>query len=297
MHLTVLKGIAKDSKVSLCFLHFKDNTNALTSLLDEAKIFSKVKKLFDLISGWLRDPKFELRHALLFSSIILAIALVFSVVVSVQVFWVALGVMATFAAVLCALFREELRFWEKPKLVFGRFELGPPYFRKTRIINNQTGEALGTGYFINIELLNEGKAVAKNCQAFITAMGHLENGKWKKERNWLLVPLIWALVETYEAPTQERDMFPGRPYYFDLACWSNVNQNHKEKLLLRTMFMPTAQPDKFEPGEYCFEVTIFSENAGQVVKYFHIVWKGEFAKDPQLMTTRVNVFANDNRPW
>ncbi|MDD5681684.1 MAG: hypothetical protein PHI59_10660, partial [Candidatus Omnitrophica bacterium] len=129
-------------------------------------------------------------------------------------------------------------------------------------------------YSVDIELQNKGLSVAKNCQPFLTAMGKKENKRWTKVENWAPIGLQWLLTkdtERNEPYPEMRDLAPRCPYVFTLG---SVWEGEINLFALERHRIPTGQAERFLPGEYCFEITIFSSNAKPVVKYFKVVWNG-----------------------
>lgn len=175
---------------------------------------------------------------------------------------------------------EERRreFDRRPILRLGPFEAKAPFLRLASEHARDTNRLLGTGLYVNIPLTNNGQTLARKCQPVLTAWGECTSeGKWRREANWLPIGLTWVLDEPnlYAAgkPTEERDLVPNRPYLFNLGCTST---RHPDEFVLLLVVRPSAQDSSFAPGDYCFEVTAFSENAEPAVRWYQAKWRGGF---------------------
>jgi hypothetical protein len=90
--------------------------------------------------------------------------------------------------------------------------------------------------------------------------------------DWIQLGLRWCLDEisvVQGQPTQERYLVPHRPYQFDVAKLSAYLPS--PRLDLCTLIKPNAQPNDFGPGEYCFEVTVYSENAAPARMWYLVI--------------------------
>ena len=97
------------------------------------------------------------------------------------------GVLATFLAVLVALFKEDVTFyvlrWRHPKLCIGPFDKKPPLSRRAEVFNDQ-GAKVGFGCYINIPLTNTGRTLARRCQPVVTACWtRSEKDGWRLDEN------------------------------------------------------------------------------------------------------------------
>ena len=190
--------------------------------------------------------------------------------------WRALAAIGTISAVIVALFYPSLHEWyQRPVLKVHSPKYSNEYIR--------WGQRVGGGEFfcyIDIEVQNKGKTVAHNCQPFLTAVAEKKQNQWQMEPNWVPIGLKWILGQSYIGPypraTEEKNLVPNRPYIFSLGSVKGGRANIVE---LAYYLSPTGQRDKFPPGEYCFEITIFAANAKMIKKYFYINWKGGFSPD------------------
>jgi hypothetical protein len=181
-------------------------------------------------------------------------------------------------------------------LRIGPFERRPPFFRRAPEVFQ--GQPIGVGYYVNIPLTNDGQTLARMCQPVLTACGRLSDHGWEREPNWVPVGLSWILdelnVRVAGKPTEERNLVPHRPYLFNLGKIS-ARDPHVFRLLV--IHEPTAQRADREPGEYCFEVTAFSENAEQDVKWYRVKWRGGFVSEETDGTLVLEVDELQQAPW
>jgi hypothetical protein len=243
--------------------------------------------------------------AIVIGAVLGAFVLVVGAKVIGQSVWIALSAIGTFSAVVVALHRDFiLRWWGRPILEIGPYEMVPPYFqeapqlRKVEVDGLERGTLIGIGLYVNILLMNVGQTLAKNCQPLVTAVGRINDGKWQEVKNWTPLGLEWVLDETAQQatgkPTEERDLIPRKPYFFNLGCASTRHEMHF-KLLVTTV--PTAQNTMFPPGQYCFEIVVYGERVKPVTKYFHVEWDGMPIKSSGELAQKIRVFAADHPPW
>ena len=139
-----------------------------------------------------------------------------------------------------------------------------------------THEQVATGLYVTCNLVNIGITSARGCQPILTACARRNaDNEWRQLRDWLPLGLFWCLdeysLQASGRPTEERYLVPKRPYLFDLC---NVTTRTPDRLYLRVIVTPSAQATDFPPGEYCFEVTVFSENADAVQAWYRVDWSG-----------------------
>jgi hypothetical protein len=161
--------------------------------------------------------------------------------------------------------REEA---QKPKLEFPDLCV-----RRTIEIDNSRGVELGPAWYVNSTIRNVGGSIAKTVQPVLTATAErLPDRRWRRHTDWIPLGLRWCLDEINAvrgAPTQDRYLVPNRPYLFDLGKVSTYLP--EPKFEITTLVKPTAQQNDFATGEYCFEVTAYSENAPPTRSWYIVV--------------------------
>lgn len=177
---------------------------------------------------------------------------------------------------------------KRAKLELLSFRMARPYFRladEHRHIPKPEGRVgiqyAGRGCYTSIPLRNAGPAMAHSCQPVVTAVTQRANGKWTLLENWIPLGLRWVFFDeanemAARKPAEERRLVPERLYLFSLGKTSSQDPGH---FSLCTVLTPNGQPTSYSPGEYCFEVTVYSENAELVRSWYRVVFKGGFT-DP-----------------
>lgn len=211
---------------------------------------------------------------------------------------VAAGTVGAVVTAVGAIYYREIKIiGDRPILEMGEPGFKPPFYRRAPEII-QT-EVVGIGYYINILLKNTGKRTAKNCQPILTMLWKFIQGNWQKEENWISVALLWGAGEheIYEygirKPREERNLIPNRPYYLSLG---RITTQDPKTFELMQVIILTAQNNKFEPGEYCFEVTVNGEDIDPPVKYFKVRWDGGCTEDLNEVEGRFFVSMHDDAP-
>jgi hypothetical protein len=200
-------------------------------------------------------------------------------------------------AVIWAVYHQEIKqYLHRPILEIIKFSQDVPYVRRAPIINTDW-----VGFFINIPLRNVGKRTAKNCQPIISAMGKIINGSWYQEKNWIPVALFWAGGEDFEYTDkgkkirEERELIPQRLYFFNLG---HLTTEESDKFILDQIIILTAQDYKFDPGRYCFEVSVNAEEiSSPLVKYFFVTWQGQCIDDLNSILGKLKIDEQQKAPW
>lgn len=124
------------------------------------------------------------------------------------------------------------------------------------------------GWFIALQLTNEGKTSALKGQPVLTNFYSRRNSKWEPYTDrWIPITLKWALLEDVGVYVEKRELIPRRSEIFYLGCFSELRAG---RLFFRYALCPHRQPDKINAGEYCFEVTAYAVGAEPEKKYIYI---------------------------
>jgi hypothetical protein len=103
------------------------------------------------------------------ANVVLALAVAFILII--QSNWIGLAAIATFSAVLWAVYQ------------IMPFELNSPLFQKAPEFHPTTSQRVGSVFFVNVLLENIGETLAKSCQPVVMAVGRYDAGKWQKGKN------------------------------------------------------------------------------------------------------------------
>lgn len=225
--------------------------------------------------------------------------------------WSALTAIGTVGAVIWAIFHqgisERLR---KPKLIINPYEEDPPYLRP---VPTGTTENPVTSYILTFKLLNAGEAIAEKAQPLLTRVWSFEKGKWKPQEGWVPVPLRWVFDEiaqqatdleiptdkgpakykSFGKPTEEKDLVQHRPYLFSLG---ELSTRHPETFELLGLIFSRSQRNSYDAGEYCFEITVFSQRVDPKKKYVRLTWSGGCTGDFEELKKKVRIQLSDIAP-
>jgi len=240
--------------------------------------------------------KFSTSKAIILASIIAPLLLTIGAGIVGENIWSSLGAIGTIAAVLWAVYHQGiLDFLRRPIIQINLYEKNSPHIRPVPV---GTPEKSITSYIVTLEILNLGKTIAPCAQPLVTQVRTFQNGQWRKVEGWVPVPLYWVFDELSQRstgkPTEEKDLIPHRPYLFNLGEFST---GHPDNFLLLKPIISRSQKEAYEPGEHCFEVTVFSLNTEPVPKYIHIKWSGKCTDDVDVFKQKVSVAAYDNPTW
>lgn len=235
-------------------------------------------------------------QAIIISSIIVSLVFLIGAAIIGNSFWTALGAFATCAAVIWAIFHQGiLEWWRKPNLEITLYERNAPHLRAVPV---GTSDKPAMSYMLTLQLLNDGKSIARGAQPLVTDVRSLENGKWCSQEGWLPVPLLWIFDEfslkATGKPTEEKDLVPHRPYLFNLGQFST---SHPDTFFLLSSIIGKHQKESYESGEHCFEITVFALGVEPAKKYFQIKWDGGCSANFNDVKKKVRVFETGIPPW
>lgn len=254
----------------------------------------------------------------LFAVLILVVLSILILLVSRQdsmfnsnTFWTALGAIATFLAVLVALFLPAFTEWRnRPILDIRFYEKALPHHLRL-VKPAETG-------FLTLEAINTGKNTAAKVQPFLTAAATFEGGKWNLKENWIPVPLYWVQGQivpsiansrvVHMEPTGEKwvaladqgysgemDLVSLRSYFFDLGSFVGNNNPAVFKIMWSNIYRN--QPETYPNGSrHCFEVSVYAEGAKPVSKYIVFDCKGMFSFNEDLKES-FHVAMEKTPPW
>lgn len=212
------------------------------------------------------------------------------------------GAIATFLAVLVALFKEELvRIWRRPKLG-ARIKLAAPDCHKTQItiIDQKTGSALVQAdcYYFRLWIENKGNQRAEKIQVFVSKMlrRHADN-TFVEDKSFLPMNLKWS----------HSQMSPLGPEIFADGISPQMGKHcdfgHIIDPSKRTMFghvlstvatgktilaldlemAPATLSHLVAPGTYRFELKLAAANLEPITKTIEINITGDWYSDENKM--------------
>lgn len=205
--------------------------------------------------------------------------------------WTAVAAVGTLLVVVWATYHQGIREWiNRPILEYSWFEANNSHLvRQIGVSFEKIRPKEYDGLFITVQLINTGKKTARDTQPILTKVAKKgKDGNWKLKDNWIPIPLQWVLGRG----ALQRDLVPKRPYLFNLGSFSAAREG---KLLITYAMIPKAQPETFEPGEYCFEISTFAVGAETHKKYFYVEFQ-DFKALPDLSAIK-KVEMEDQPPW
>jgi len=178
--------------------------------------------------------------------------------------WAAFGALASLFVVIWAVSQIYIIKWiDRPILRIKDYENGPPFFRPAPEIDKETRQVISIGYYVNLQIINEGKTVAKNAEPYLSSFWEFRNGDYHRDKNWIPVRLRWI----FDQPQESENLMPWKPYRFNLL---NLSTSHPDEFRLLLIFLPTGQLSSFRTGRYCFEVTVFAEDTKPLSRYYFV---------------------------
>lgn len=246
---------------------------------------------------------FLIPSAIIIGALVGSITLVVGASLTNQSTWIVLTAVGTIGAVVWAVWHQGiLTLINRPILEIEPPDYSRQYLRHARIISSGKEDLEGHDEqrcYLDIQIKNKGRTIARNCQPLLTAMGAVDDsGRWQKQDNWAPIGLDWILDEAARQatgqPTEEKDIVRERPYVFSLGYMSTKEPHY---FRFSTYLIPTGQPDKVCPYKNCFEVTVFAENAKPVKKYFHLRYDNGWFRDIEKIKQAMRVFTADYPPW
>lgn len=225
------------------------------------------------------------------SFLLITLAAAILITLILQSNWVGLGAISTAGAVLWAIYHQWFTtYLNRPRLEIMPYKQEPPFFRSAAEIFQGTDRVSGIGYYINIHVENTGRTIARNCQSLVTAIGRFEKNVWRKEKSWF----AWNLRWSFQPDAEKVDVAPNRPYAISLG---RISTREPDTFLLSVLSPTTGQKFFFQPGRYCFEVSIIADETDPVKKYFHVYWDGGCNEDFEEVKEKTRVFSENHPPW
>lgn len=208
-----------------------------------------------------------------------------------QVKW--FGVVATLAAVVVALLKEEIvKLWRRPDLhVYAR--LGPPDCHKTKF--SIDGNRFGDCYYLRLLVKNEGTQRVEKVQVFVSRLlRQREDAGFEEVRSFLPMNLRWShSQQNVSGPEIFADgISPGMTKHCDLGCIYDPNLIHAGKFggtpgeticRLDLEVFPHTNSHILLPGLYRLELRVAGANAAPVDSKIELRIGGDWDNDEAIM--------------
>ncbi len=203
--------------------------------------------------------------------------------------WV--GSLATLAAVVAALFQQEIRsLWDRPKLGLS-VRLAPPDCHKTKLRGlNEKGEVIEVdSYYLRLWVTNLGSQMADKAQVFVAKLSKRHtDGTFLEEASFLPMNLRWAHSGAIYA-----DIAPKMGKHCDLGHVDNPMGSAsmadkfygqpKTVLILDLEVQPNTGSHIIAPGIYRLELKIAANNVKPSTKIIELSLAGSWSVEETKM--------------
>lgn len=218
--------------------------------------------------------------------------------------WIAdhLAPIATFAATLVALFKEDwVKGWRRPKLGPSLL-LRPPYTHSVRSVvawqepgDPEVKRWEGEIYYFRFWIENAGSWLAERVQVYVRSISNrLGDNRIEEMREWIPMNLRWS-HSPFDKPIMFETLNPHMGKYCDLGSVSPTSNGSDKPLPgmkagestfnLATEVFPNNNCHRLKPGKYRIEILVAAQNV--LPKRFHIDldWNGIFEESSERMFT------------
>ena len=215
-------------------------------------------------------------------------------------FWIAQGTWVTGICTLLlgaiALWGSSLvELWKRPKLEIS-YHHQTPDCHKTE---DKRGSNTYPVHIFRFRVINNGKTVARDCQAVIEAIAEID-GKGhviNPNKGYTPANILWGSG----LMTDTINIYPNRLHYCGLCRVPSAKfqKNHNIEdhyvdphginfplgfiLEIGKGFNFFSQPNRFPAGKYRLKISIYSSNAAPCTKVFEINWSGKWSEQIEVM--------------
>lgn len=207
--------------------------------------------------------------------------------------WAAAG--ATFAAVLVAVFHDQIRAWVwRPKLKVS-IRTALPDCCAVPVHNSDTGEFMADAFYFRLFIENDGRATAKNVEVYAAQLTvQRADGAWEVVEQFPPMNLTWAnLPEIIALPqlTPQTGRHCDLGHVVDPGPRSSLPRWEQPATGLggvscfafELMAKPNHRPHVVGPGIYRLKIEVSAENARAITSTVAIRLNPKWAKDEATM--------------
>ena len=210
---------------------------------------------------------------------------------------------ATFLAVIVALFRNELtKLWRKPK-VDARVKLASPDCHKTRMIvwgsDGIVADKIHT-YYLRLWIENTGNVRAEDVQVFIKKVARKQaDDRFQDDGEFLPMNLKWSHAPPGASPVIFTNLNPGLGRHVDLGYIVDPAKSERfvpskevfperpnedqTVISLEVEVPPATYSHLLPPGEFRITLMIGGANFNPVTKVLRLVHNGDWYSDEERM--------------
>jgi hypothetical protein len=205
-------------------------------------------------------------------------------------FWIQVALtIATFLAILIALFQEKIKNWFNRANLSVEIRLNPPDCHQIDLSDQQTGHFVSKSIYIRIRVTNDSENnMAKNVEIIASNLWKLQ-GKKREIVKWFLpMNLVWSHLHpiTVTIPPKSfrlcdlgafRPLFDGNTRFrFDTVVQPNPVSNGNI-------------PNIIESGRYLLEIIVSGENVKPGTIYWELEFKKDWSDDEDKMLKRIAI--------
>ncbi len=202
-----------------------------------------------------------------------------------------LMVIATFLAVLIALFQENIkRYFDIVRLTL-EINLTPPDCHQIDITNEINGQFICKCIYLRIRVTNIGDITARNIEILASNLWRIENNTRTIVKTFLPMNLRWS----HTHPTQVT--MPTKSFRFcDLGPVRLLNNNVILKFDMETQPNPVSggvYPNIIFPGKYILEILLSGENVYPEITHWEIAIPDKWSNDEDTMLKEIKIKKNN----
>ncbi len=216
------------------------------------------------------------------------------------------GAIATFFAVLTALFKDEiLRLWRRPKLTVS-IALAPPDCHKTALTYPAPGRSRSIDcYYLRLWIQNDGRTRAERVQVFVAKLlRYKADGSFKQDEGFLPMNLCWSHRQQALGGPEifAEGISPEMGKHCDLGHIADPNfrkevgydlagvSEYETILCLDLEIRPNTLSHLLRPGRYRLQLRIAAANCAPVTTTIELTITGKwFAHQEQMFSDGLGI--------
>lgn len=208
------------------------------------------------------------------------------------------GAIATFLAVLVALFKDSALGWLRKPCLEAKCTKESPWTIRTKMLvyDRNTGKVLWNGecYYVRVEVTNSGRTRAKKVQVYALKLEKVAlDGKAERREEFIPLNLKWANSPP-SGPTVVLDgISPDMGAFCDLISVCDPANTYQDRpdntqkdvtiAQLQLEVDPTNRAHLLSPGKYRLTLRIAAANAKPIEKILEFEHKGEWLENDKAM--------------
>ena len=203
-------------------------------------------------------------------------------------YWIQVALMiATFLAVIVALFQEKIKDWFNQARLKLEIKLEPPDCHQIDLTDQSTGQFVSKSIYIRIRVTNTSYKTAKNVEIIAANLFEGSNGSLKVVKSFLPMNLVWSHLH----PTVVT--IPPKSFRFcDLGPFRPIDG--KTIFKFDTVVQPNPVsggliPNVINSGEYVLELLISGENVKPEQSRWRMKFSSNWSDNESTMLKRIAI--------